>query len=83
MNNCKTCILSWMLRHPELIMFKKCQTCGYCEVDEEMIKRYPHISPRHRRDGTLAPIPSSHDKKEELYWATSLCKVPNSEEPQS
>ena len=73
MNNCKTCILSWMLRHPELIMFKKCQTCGYCEVDEEMIKRYPHINRFARYDGTIAPS-RLEDKKEEQLDSTSSRK---------
>jgi len=41
--------------HSELLLWKKCSTCGYSEIDEQARKAYPNISLYTPRDpGTVA-----------------------------
>lgn len=45
MNNCPICKLSWLSQHPELMFWKKCDTCGYSEIDQDAISKYNNIDP--------------------------------------
>lgn len=44
MLNCKVCILAHMLQHPELLFWKKCPSCGYCQFDSDAHARHPKAS---------------------------------------
>lgn len=33
-----------MLQHPELIFWKKCPCCGYCELDEKAKAKMPNAN---------------------------------------
>jgi hypothetical protein len=64
-----------MLQHPELILWKKCPTCGYCQLDVEATKRHPKLDHLIRYDGTIATLNQREDKKQESDESpTSLYK---------
>lgn len=72
---CKFCILSWMSLHPELLFFKKCNTCGYTEFDSESYSRHPG-APKlatYRMMLGFEPVPDE-DKSKEPCSATSSHK---------
>ena len=38
---CPSCHIGYMTQHPELMFYRKCQFCGFCNVNKDLKDRYP------------------------------------------